>query len=246
MNNFKNTPPVPLYYTLVEFLKKQIEDEDLKPGETIPSERELIEKFNLSRTTVRKAIDILVNEGLLAKVQGKGTFVQKKRMDDGLIKLTSCTESIRKMGLTPGRKLLNASIEPARKSVAINMHIDPEEKVFKLNRVLYGDNIPVNVTKSNVIYKHVNGIEKYDFEKESLYNIMETKFNIKITHSVRTIEAILANERDAELLQINEGSPILLFNGLVYGIVNGEEKPIEYFVSKYRCDISKFYIEQVR
>lgn len=246
MNNFKSNPPVPLYYTLVEFLKKQIEDEELKPGETIASERELIEKFNLSRTTVRKAIDILVNEGLLTKVQGKGTFVQKKKMDDGLIKLTSCTESIKKMGLSPSRKLLSSSVIPVTKSIATHMQIHSKEKLFKLERVLYGDNVPINITTSHTVYKYVQGIEEYDFEKESLYNIIENKFNIKITHSVRTIEAVLANEKEAELLEINVGSPILLFNGLVYGIINGEEKPIEYFISKYRCDISKFYIEQIR
>lgn len=241
-----NNPPVPLYYTLVENITKQIEDEELKQGDIIMSERELIEKFNLSRTTVRKAIDVLVNEGHLVKIQGKGTFVQSKKIDDGLIKLTSCTESIRKMGLTPSMTLIKSVIEVPRKHIASQLLLKEEEMVFKTERVLLGDNVPINVTKSNIIYKYVQGIEKYNFEKESLYNVLENEFGIKITHAVRTIEAILADKKDAALLQISEGSPILLFNGVVYGIINGQEIPIEYFISKYRCDKTKFFIEQVR
>lgn len=241
-----NNPPVPLYYTLVENITKQIEDEELKQGDIIMSERELIEKFNLSRTTVRKAIDVLVNEGHLVKIQGKGTFVQSKKIDDGLIKLTSCTESIRKMGLTPSMTLIKSVIEVPRKHIASELLLKEEEMVFKTERVLLGDNVPINVTKSNIIYKYVQGIEKYNFEKESLYNVLENEFNIKITHAVRTIEAILADKKDAALLQISEGSPILLFNGVVYGVINGQEIPIEYFISKYRCDKTKFFIEQVR
>ncbi|WP_125151999.1 GntR family transcriptional regulator [Clostridium rectalis] len=246
MNRLRNNPPIPLYYTLVEYIKKQIIEEELKPGETIPSERELISTFSLSRTTVRKAIDVLVNDGLLIKVQGKGTFVQNKKINDGLIKLTSCTESIKNMGLEPSRRIIKCGINIPIKCIGEKLQLKEDEKVFELERVLYGDDAPINVTKSFTSYKYIKGVEEYNYEKESLYNVLETKLNIKIIHSVRTIEAVLASEKDSELLNINIGSPILIFNGVVYGEVSGKEVPIEYFVARYRCDKTKFYIEQVR
>lgn len=246
MKRISSNPPVPLYYTLVEKIIKMIEENELQSGSMILSERELMEKYNMSRTTVRKAIDILVNEGYLYKVQGKGTFVQNKKLEQGLIRLTSCTEELKNKGLKPGVKLLNSGIEIPRKSIASHLGLQKEEKVFQMKRVLYGDGTPINITKSHLVYRHVEGIEKYNFEKESLYNILETKYNIKITHAVRTIEAVLADARDSHLLDVSVGSPILLFNGLVYGKIQDREVPIEYFISRYRCDKFKFYIEQVR
>jgi len=244
--DFKTNPPVPLYYTLVRNVIDMIENEELKPGEAIPSERELIERYGLSRTTVRKAIDVLVNDGYLYKIQGKGTFVQNKKIEQGLIKLTSCTEGIKNLGLTPGIKLVEQKIEIPRKTISAHLKLTDNDEVFKTNRVLYGDDMPINYTKSYIVYKYVKGIDKYDFGKESLYNIIENQFNIKITHAVRTVEAILADETDVNLLEVNLNSPILLFNGVVYGIYNGQEVPIEYFKARYRCDKTKFYIDQIR
>lgn len=241
-----SNPPIPLYYTLVEQIIKKIEDEELQAGSMIMSERELMDQYGMSRTTVRKAIDILVNEGYLYKVQGKGTFVQNKKFEQGLIKLTSCTEEIRNKGMRPRMRLIESGIETPRKSLAGQLGISVQDHIFHMERVLYGDDVPINITKSQLVYKHVPGIEKCDFEKESLYNVMESKYNIKVTHALRTIEAILADSKDSSLLNVGIGSPILLFHGIVYGKIGDREVPIEHFVSRYRCDKFKFYIEQVR
>lgn len=239
-------PPIPLYYSLVEHIVRMIEEEEVEPGSIIMSEREMMEKFNLSRTTVRKAVDVLVNDGYLYRVQGKGTFVQNKKLEQGLIKLTSCTEDLKNKGLNPSTELLCKEVVVPKKGVSSHLALGENEKVLMMERIVFGDGIPINVTKSHFVYKYVPGIEKHDFKKESLYKIVEDLYGIKITHAVRTIEAVLANTKDAELLRINPGSPILLFNGVVYGIINGKEVPVEYFKSRYRCDKSKFYIEQIR
>lgn len=238
--------PLPLYYTIIEYIVKKIEEKELRPDDPIPSEREMMEKFNVSRTTVRKAIDVLVSNGYIYKVQGKGTFVQSKKIEQGLIKLTSCTEGIRNLGLTPSKKLLNQAVTMPSKYIAGHLNIKENEKVFVTNRVLYGNKLPINYTKSHIVYKYVKGIENYEFGKNSIYNTIETQFNIKITHAIRTIEAVLANKVDTKLLNVTQGSPILVFNGVVYGEKNEVEFPLEYFISRYRCDKTKFYIEQYR
>lgn len=100
---------LPKYYLLKEEIIKKIENEEFVAEEMIPSERDLMDNYNFSRTTVRKAIDVLVNEGYLYKVQGKGTYVKGKKFTQGLINLTSCTEEIKSHGFIPSIKLINTA-----------------------------------------------------------------------------------------------------------------------------------------
>lgn len=237
---------LPKYFILKEQIIKMIDNEEFKPEELIPSERELMEKYNFSRTTVRKAIDILVNEGYLYKVQGKGTYVKGQKFTQGLINLTSCTEEIKSHGLKPEAKIINTRIETANKKIEKYFNLQPDEKVFFTERVFYGDGFPINTTKSYIPYKLITGIEKYDFSKNSLYKVLDEEYNIKITRANRTIEAILAYDEVAKLLDIEEGRPILFFKGWVYGMVNGNETIVEFFKTYYRSDRSKFFIEQRR
>ncbi|MGF7057995.1 GntR family transcriptional regulator [Brassicibacter mesophilus] len=237
---------VPKYFVLKEEIIKMIDNEEIKSDELIPSERELMEQYGLSRTTVRKAIDVLVNEGYLYKVQGKGTYVKGKKFTQGLINLTSCTEELKRHGFKPEAKLIHAGIEKVNKKIQKYFNLESNEKVFFTERVFYGDGYPINTTKSYIPYKLVPGIEKYDFSKNSLYKVLEEQYNIKVLRANRTIEAVLAYDEIAKLLEIDESKPILFFRGWVYGLVNGEETIVEFFKTHYRSDRSKFYIEQIR
>lgn len=246
MGNSRLDSMLPKYFILKEEIIEKIDNEEILPDELIPSERELMENYNFSRTTVRKAIDILVNEGYLYKVQGKGTYVKGKKFTQGLINLTSCTEEIKSHGLKPEAKLVNARVEIANKKIQKYLNLQPEEKVFFTERVFFGDGYPINTTKSYIPYKFVPGIEEYDFSKSSLYKVLEEVYNIKILRANRTIEAVLAYDKVAELLDIEEGKPILLFRGWVHGMANGDETIVEFFKTRYRSDRSKFFIEQRR
>jgi len=241
-----NDVPIPLYYKMKQIIIDMIENEEVKPGEMIPSENKLIEEYSMSRTTVRKAIDMLVNEGYLYRVQGKGTFVKDKQFSQGLIKLTSCTEDIRSLGLNPSVRLVRQSVEMGKLSILRKLHLQENERVFYTERIMCADNIPLNKTKSYLPYKYFPGIEKYDFKKESLYQIIENEYKVKIIYADRSIEAVLIDEQTAEQLELPMGSPILLFRGVVYGEINGRETPIEYFESKFRSDRTKFMIQQFR
>ncbi len=240
-NNF-----LPMYYQLKNIIIDMIENEEIGVDECIPSEPKLMQTYNLSRTTVRKAIDELVNEGYLYKKQGKGTFVKGRGFEQGLIKLSGCSEDIRRYGLEPKPYVLRAAIETPSKRVAKMLEISKEQQTFYMERVIYGDEIPINKNKSYIPYHLVPGIEKLDFNKESLYKVIEKDYGIVIKRAIRTVEAILANEEIALQLKIKEGAPVMLFKGQVYADLKGKEVIIEYFEAIYRSDQFQFYIEQHR
>lgn len=242
LNNF-----IPLYYQLKQLLIDMIENEEIKADEAIPSEPKLMSTYTLSRTTVRKAIDELVNEGYLYRIQGKGTFVKGRGFEQALIKLSGCSEDIKRLGLTPHPKVLQSAIITPSKRIAHLLGILETEPIFYMERIVYGDELPINRNKSYIPYKYVNGIEKVDFNKESLYKVLEHDYAIHIKRATRSIEAILANDQVADQLEVNEGAPVLLFKGQVLaGAENENEFIIEHFEAIYRSDQFKFYIEQHR
>ncbi len=236
----------PMYYQLKNIIIDMIENEEIGVDECIPSEPKLMQTYNLSRTTVRKAIDELVNEGYLYKKQGKGTFVKGRGFEQGLIKLSGCSEDIRRYGLEPKPYVLKENIEKPSKKVAKMLGISPNEDTFYMERVIYGDDIPINKNKSHIPYALVPGIEDVDFNKESLYKVIEKDYGIVITRAIRTVEAILASEEVALQLKVKEGAPVMLFKGQVYGQYRGMEVTVEYFEAIYRSDQFQFYIEQHR
>lgn len=236
---------VPKYYLVKQKIVGMINNEEIGPGGMIPSERELMGSFGISRITAKKAIDDLVNEGYVYRIQGKGTFVKKDTLDQDLISITSCTQDIVKLGMVPSKRLLEAEVIEADKARMKKLQLSQGEKVYKVKRVYYANNEPINLTTTYLPCKTFPLIESYDFGTESIYNILENKYNTKITKAIRTIEAVLAVDEVARELRIKEGDPILLFRAVTYGLINGREMPIETFKSFYRSDKFKFYINQI-
>lgn len=237
---------LPKYYILKKNIIDMIDSEEYRENDLIPSERDLIAKYGVSRITVRKAIDDLVNEGYLYRVQGKGTYVKGDKFEQDLFQLTSCTEEINKMGMVPTKKIIDSKIIFADKLRQRRLQLDEGDKVFYLKRVYYADGEPLNLTTAYLPYKLFPGIEKYDFNKESIYKVLEENYEVKIAKATRTLEAVIAHEEVSEYLNMQENTPILLFRGITHGTVCGMDKPIESFKSYYRSDKFKFFINQVK
>ncbi len=242
----KDLAVLPKYYRIKEQLKKLIEVWKEEEGKPIPSERELIAKFGVSRITVRRAIDELVQEGYLFRIQGKGTYVEMDHENQNLINLTSCTTDIRAHGMEPSRQVLASEVIPCTVKQAYDLKINSTDKLFYLDRIYFADDVPLNRTQSFLPYSLLPGIEFLDFSLNSLYDILEKKYQIKISRAHRTIEAISADEVIAKSLRIKKNVPILLFRCLTYGISNGVEIPVEQFSCYYRSDQFKFFINQIR
>lgn len=237
---------VPKYYSLKRDLVKKIEMGEYQEDMPILSERELMESYQVSRITVRRAIDELVNEGYLYKVQGKGTYIKGDTSNQDLFSISSCTEDVLRLGKRPGRRVLQAESLRADAKRAKALQITGGDTVFCLGRVTLADGEPLNYTRTYLPEKLFPGIGRFDFSRTSLYWILEQEYRVKITTARRTIEAILAKDEIAEYLEVEEGMPLILFGCVTCGMVNGKEEPIETFKSYYRTDQFKFCINQVK
>ena len=238
------TSSTPLYVQLKDYILRFVENE-LAYDDQIPSEPQLMARYSGSRTTVRKAIDELVREGKLYKVQGKGTYVSRKKVVQGLSDLISCTYELRKLGFEPYYRLLLEKVIPANPSVASNLKLNSREPVFTTQRISIIEGEPFNFTKSYLPYKYVLGIGAYDFEKDSLYKVLEDTYKIQLIKSIRSVETVQCDEELSPKLKIPEGTAILKFEGRVTGkLASGEIVMIEYFRTYYRTDKVKFYVAQ--
>lgn len=237
---------IPKYYAIKNYLLEMIDREEYAVDQGIPSERVLIERFGVSRITIRKAIDDLVNEGYLYRLQGKGTYVKGHNVKQDLFNITSCTQDIIDHGMIPSRKVFKAGVEGCRADTARILEIGPAEEVFMLERVYYANFDPINCTQTWLPHRYFPGIEKIDFAKESLYATLEERYGVRLTKATRALEARLALQDMAEKLSLHAGAPLLYFEAVTYGLVGGKEVPVEMFRSHYRTDRFKFYINQVK
>jgi GntR family transcriptional regulator len=237
---------VPKYYLIKQEIIDMINREEIDENGMVPSERELMAMFGVSRITVRKAITDLVNEGYLYTVQGKGTFVRTDELNRDLVSIMSCTEDIRRMGMVPSKKVICAEVIPADKKRIKRLQLAEGDHVLKLQRVYYANNEPLNYTTTYLPCKLFPGIEEHDFGQESVYQVLEQEYNVKIATATRTLEAVLALDDVSERLEMTPGQPVILFRAVTFGIMNRRELPIEVFKSYYRSDKFKFYIKQVR
>lgn len=234
----KNSP-IPIYYQLEELIKNLIEKEELKPGDMLPSEREYTEKYEISRMTVRQAINNLVHDGYLLRERGKGTFVANKKIEQTLQGLTSFTEDMRSKGMEPGTKLLDFKIVSADQDIAEKLNIKEGFPVYKMERVRLADGYPMAYETSFLSKEIVSGLTE-EIAKGSLYAHVEKTLGLTIDYATQVMEASTGRVRESEILGIHEGAPILVISRITY-LKN--EKPLEVVNSIYRGDRYKFVID---
>ncbi len=236
--------PVPYYYQLEEFLKEQIENGAWKPGQQIPSEAELCEAFDVSRTVVRQALNELVHEGLLYRRKGKGTFVAEPKIRESLVQhLTGFYEDMVALGLKPSTKVLEQKVIPAPSKIAEALGLEEGEPVIMIDRLRFVDDEPILLVITYVPEKLCPELLNEDLSTQSLYAILEKKYGLELVYGHRTLEAVAATKEEANLLEIEEGDPIILLRSISY-LKDG--RPIEYFKAKHRGDRSRFEVELVR
>lgn len=237
----KNSP-LPIYYQLEEEIRNLIKTKQLTPGQLLPSEREYAERHNISRMTVRQAINNLAAEGLLVRQKGKGTFVSDKKFEQTLQGVTSFSEDMRARGLEPSNKLLDFSEQPADEVIAGKLGIEKGDPIYWINRVRLADGAPVAI---EAIYtpKKVVGTMQEDQVASSFYEYIENTLQLKINHSEQTIEAAIANNNQVDYLHLEQGDPVLVIERLTY-LQTGV--PLEYVHSAYRADKYKFRLQMPR
>jgi len=230
MSAIYRNSPLPRYYQLKEIMRERVQSDEWKPGDLIPSERELSEKYGISRMTARQAITELVNEGLFYREQGKGTFVSQRKITQQLIRLTGFTEDIKARGQKPGTKVISAQMFPADETTAEKLSIDPGTLIFRLQRLRLADDEPLAIELSQINFKGCERLLEEDLEQNSLYRLLETKYGIPLMEADQELEAGLAGNEEVQLLKISLGRPVLFTRRITYTERN---QPIEYAKAVY-------------
>ena len=224
--------PIPKYYQLKEIIRDLIEKDELGVGEAIPPERELCEWYRVSRMTARQAVMELVNEGLLYRVQGLGTFVAEPKVHQGTGRLTSFTEDMRERGMEVSSTVVGVRVEEAGPVVARLLRIDPGDRIVRVRRVRNADGKPMALETSHLLYEVAKGILGEDLSGRSLYEELG-KAGVRVATAEQSYEAVLVNESESAHLGVPVGSPALLIERVTF---NANDRPFEYVKSVYRGD----------
>lgn len=235
--------PLPRYYQLKEILRERIRAGQWLPGSLIPSERELCETYGISRMTARQAISELVNEGLLYREQGRGTFVGRPKIAQQLLRLTGFTEDMRAREQRPGAKVLKAEMWPADETTAERLRIKARQPVFRLRRLRLADAEPLALETSCVSFIGCERLMNDDFETNSLYRLLETVYDIPALEAEQELEADLASPEEAGFLAVAPGSAVLR---TIRVMSTRRNQPVEFATSVYRGDKYRFYTRLAR
>ncbi|MGG7059265.1 GntR family transcriptional regulator [Clostridium nigeriense] len=228
----------PLYLQLMNILIDIIENK-LEENDQILSEREICEIYNVSRTTVRQAMDELEKEGYIYKIHGKGTFVSPKRMNQDLISFYSFTEEMKKIGKTPTSEVTGFEIVEAGDKISKIFKIDREELLYKVSRIRKADEVHMMYETTYLPFNRFKGITREQLEEKPMYDVLIKNFNTKITSAEEYFRPILTNKLESIYLDIKEGSPSLKIERFTYENTN----VIEYTVSVARGDKFKYRVK---
>lgn len=235
---------LPKYYQLASILRQKIEDGEWEPRSPIPSERQLEQLYNVSRTTTREAIDHLVRQGYLYREHGRGTFVSPQKLQKGLMELTSFSEDLIKRGITPGQVILNLDWLVPPPNILQKLELSAGSEVLCIRRLRLGDQTPIGLQTSYLALDKSRNITREDLESTgSLYRILAEKFGIIPTEADETLEVTLATPEEALLLTIEPGSPLLLNKRVLF---SQTRTPVEFVKILYRGDRYRYYVRLSR
>ena len=235
--NFES--PIPLHIQLKTFIKNEIVEGNFV--EKIPSERELMERFSVSRSTVRESVNHLVQEGVLQKIHGKGTFITtNKALHDWLNTLNSFTETVRQMGMKPGAKLLSA--ETIRDFEYGNSVLHQSE-LFMIARLRTANQMPIAIERHYYTPQLGQEIARYNLDEATIYDLIENELNIAIVEAEQTIRCREISQQDADYLQLIPHMNVLCVERVLLGH-NGQV--IEYYESLFHPELYSLKLKTKR
>lgn len=239
MNILSKNAPVPLYLQMKNALEAEIRDGKYGPEERLPSERELCERFGVSRMTARQALKELERDGLVFSRVGKGTFVSEPKIDQQLRNLTGFSQEISRRGARPSSTVLSAQVLLASAHMAAILKVMQGAEVIELSRLRMSNELPLCIEVAHIPHYLCPNILKNDFSQESLYRVFQSDYGHRLVRAEQTMEASLANARELELLQMTSPASVLRIERFTY---NQQDIVLEYVTSAYRGDLYKFHL----
>ena len=233
--------PIPLYFQLQELIRKKIEEGEFPEGSCIPSEAELQRRYNVSRITVRNAIEGLVFEELLVKKQGVGTIVAPHRFADDTSSLKSFTEKTLDQHANARTEVLEVQSIGASKRIAEHLGITAGSLVLYVKRLRFIDDEAIGIF-SNYIRGDIGVKEEHDFSG-SIYRLLEETYGIRIREAEKVIEAITATLEEGEVLNVAPGDALLVIRNTTFDTA---DRAVEYSEGLYRSDRYKYVVRLKR
>ncbi|HGK7339374.1 TPA: GntR family transcriptional regulator [Streptococcus equi subsp. zooepidemicus] len=229
---------LPAYIKIHDAIKKDIEKEVWTIGSRLPSERDLAEHFEVSRMTLRQAITLLVEEGILERRVGSGTYVASHRVQERMRGTTSFTEIVNSQGRKPSSKLISYQRQLASNTEINQLHLEESDYVIRMERIRYADKVPLVYEVASIPEKFIKNVKKTDITEHFFQTL--TSNGYEIGKSQQTIYAKIASERVASYLEVAKGHAILALTQVSF-FTDG--RPFEYVRSQYVGDRFEFYLE---
>jgi GntR family transcriptional regulator len=233
IGSLNSESPVPLYHQIENDLRRLIGSGKLPPNATLPSEKALCRAYGVSRHTMRKALARLVADDLITRRAGRGTRV-KARADRMKFYLDrSFTRQMADMGREARSRVLKVATGIVDQTYPGAFHDSLGSECLRLVRLRFGDDEPIALQSSVVLMDQCPGLNEYDFNRESLYDILAREYHLVITEIQHTISAVVADAFQAELLRVEHNAPLLLVKTIA---MLEHEQVIESTITYYRAD----------
>ncbi|MGG3469488.1 GntR family transcriptional regulator [Neobacillus pocheonensis] len=232
---------IPLYVQLKESIRGSIVNGELKFGDKIPTELELSEEYKISRITVRKAIEELVEEGYLVKRQGKGTFVNKRKIERKIVHFLGFSDACKANGMKASSKVIKKEIIQPTSMDKKMLQLEDGDAVIYIQRVRYANDSPIMIENNYFSYKTYHSLLNESL-KGSLYNLLEEKLGIKPAGSGElSIEIVRAGEEEMGLLNVGSGEPLFYMDST---IVDENGQPVHRGKQYILGDSYKFILKK--
>jgi GntR family transcriptional regulator len=234
--------PVPLHHQVYLDLSAALDEGEWKPGDRLPTERELAERYGCSLITVRRALSELAREMRIERTRGRGTFVLHQRLELDFGGSQSFTGEMQSRGLDPETRVVAARAEPAGEAVAHALDLEIGAPTLYLERLRLADGEPLLLEQVHLPADRFPGLLATDLEHNSLYQLLTERYGTRVVRAREAIEPVLLRGREAKLLDQPSGRPALLVEGIAFA---ADGVPVEFARSFVRGDRTRYYVERL-
>ncbi len=228
--------PIPLYHQVRESLRDRIEADEWAVGERIPAEKELAIQYGVSQITIKQALQHLAREGLVNRMQGKGTFVSRP-LTRNIPELVGFSAGFAQLGVEIETQVISKEIIKPGQGTVRRLQLQPGELVIELQRLRLKQGTPICLQTSYLVHDLCRPLLNYDLGRESLFDLLSKVCNLELVKAEETLNAVAVDDYEGKVLQIPEGSPAFLARRITF---HKTGQPVEYVKSILRGDQCKF------
>jgi len=244
MEKLQPDSKIPLYVQIKEIIAEDIRTGTLQPGQPIPPESVLSDRYSVSRATVRQAVTDLVHQGLLVRQQGRGTFVNRPKIETKLHNLYSFSQDMIERGANPESTVIEFEIVLPKPAVKEKLNLSEGELVVKLVRLRSVDGELIMLETTYLPHSRFGRLTSEEVQgHKSLYSLLEEKYDTKMDHVVDYFEPILVDDFSSKMLEVPVGAPALYIERIGYV---DQDVRVELSQSVVRGDRCRYFVELFR